>query len=409
MRSLILALCVPACVAAQQDSTYSPELLTAVRLGSHPAAVSQELKARGFSVRGTRPTLSGEQVVFAGTLDNRPAEIIAWFGSPSRGPRLINYTVNFPVKSEAELHATYAWLYRRVVTARCEAELQPDYRAQLDSVLAQRAIGIPPAAQTSMAGPVLPGGTAIQQGNIDWPEPAWLSPDGAYGSRLIASRLPQGAAAPFQVSLWSTVLFGVAGNPTTCADTRAHRLAERAAQPGHANTVDTLQVAVLPGASGRVDTLRIPPAPEGSEPREFILTYARGARIEYHFTADSGYEKLMVVTGDGGASASGSLVLQGSTVLAAAAQPALRPENRKLYELFRQQLSASDPVAVYVEIQCEIERLMKEYPERASTLIEQAQGLAIDPERDRKALIRIDKALAGRVFGGCQADRRRKP
>jgi hypothetical protein len=65
-------------------------------------------------------------------------------------------------------------------------------------------------------------------------------------------------------------------------------------------------------------------------------------------------------------------------------------------------------VAVQIEIQCEKERLRKDYPERAATLIEQPYGLAIDPDRDRKALIRIDNALAGQVFSSCERDRKRK-
>jgi hypothetical protein len=401
----MVALSAIGCLGAQERQTYDPEFLTGVRLGSNRAAVTEVLSARGFREIGDRERAEGQMVVFGGEIDRRPAEVIAWFGMRARGARLINYAVNFPAASPAELHQIYGWLYRRLASGRCPARLQPDYQSQLDSVLAGSEIGIPRAEETSMHEPVLETGTALQPGNMDWPAPSWLSPDAQYGTRLIASRLPEGSAASFQVALWSTTLWRVDGDPTTCADTRQRIAAERAARGSGER--DTVWVLISAGASGQVDTLRIPPVPAGSTQREFMLSYPHGTTIEYSFVADSGFQGLKVMTGEGYQPASGSIVTNGRAPFFVEAKPGLRPENKKLYELFRAQLVATDHLAAYIDMKCEMERIMREYPAESDSLIAQAEALAIDKERDRKALIRIDDALGGRSFGDCEDDRRR--
>ncbi len=58
----------------------------------------------------------------------------------------------------------------------------------------------------------------------------------------------------------------------------------------------------------------------------------------------------------------------------------LRPENRKLFQLFRAQLTAKDPVLAHKRIGCEMERLMRLYgPKLSDSLIDEAAFLAIDP------------------------------
>jgi hypothetical protein len=116
---------------------------------------------------------------------------------------------------------------------------------------------------------------------------------------------------------------------------------------------------------------------------------------------------------DDSVAAAGAFRLDGNRTLIAAAEPALDAAARKLADLLHAELTASNPLAAYVDVECEIEHLYATRAGDAEQLVGQAQALAIDPVRDRKALIRIDDALAGHMFSTCDQDRQqyqaRKP
>ena len=61
-----------------------------------------------------------------------------------------------------------------------------------------------------------------------------------------------------------------------------------------------------------------------------------------------------------------------------------------------------------MELGCEISRVMDAYPDTmAHRLITEASYLAVDPERDATALMRVDKALGGHEFSAsCEENRR---
>ena len=402
---------------APDTTTVGAEPLTGVRLGSNRAAVVAYFEQRGWRVVEDTMVSDGRRVGFTGRIDGRDAELYASFGSERAGGRLVNFLVNVPAHTPQELHATYAWAYRRMFASRCEPGLSSEYRAQLDSVLGGKPIFIRDVARASSASARQPMATTMAVSNIDWPEPIWLAREGTFGTALYAIANASSAVSPYQVTIWSSTLFAVADNATMCADTKRElerRYAERPlrkAAPGEKIIIDTLYVAVSTGVQGTVDTVRLEGATEDEQVKLHAIPRPRGSRIAYRFTADSGYHTPNNLTPVGKGSATGEIVLQGNQELAIVADPIfhLTPDNRALYELYRTQLTSKDPVGIYIAIECETERMMDAFPDRADRLIEEAYRLAVDEARDRKALTRIDEALDGYAFQGCAADRFRRP
>jgi hypothetical protein len=142
--------------------------------------------------------------------------------------------------------------------------------------------------------------------------------------------------------------------------------------------------------------------------RTFTIVAQRKKKLEYSVAADSGFDHLIVGLDDDSIAAKGTILLEGNRTLLMGAerQIIIGTANKKLYDLLRTQLTTTrDPLWVAVDIECEIERLMKEVPDSAQRLIDDAQHLAVDPTRDGKALRRVDNALGGHMFEGCTADR----
>ena len=401
---------------APDTATVGAEPLTGVRLGSNRPAVIAYLEKHGWRVVADTSVSDGRRIGLKGRLDGRDAELYAAFGAERNGGRLVNVLVNLPAATPQALHATYAWAYRQMFASRCEPGLATEYRAQLDSVLAGKLIFVRDVARTSST-TRQPMATMMAVSNIDWPEPIWLAREGTFGTALYAIANTSGSVSPFQVTIWSSTLFALSDNATMCADTKKElerRYAERPlrkAAPGESIIIDTLYVAVSTGVRGTVDAVRVEGATEDQQVRLQAIPRPRGSRLAYRFTADSGYNTPNNLTPIGKGSATGEIVLQGNQELAIVADPILHltPENRKLYDLYRAQLTSADPVGIFIDIECETERMMDAYPDRADRLIEEAHGLAIDGARDRKALTRIDDALDGYTFQGCAADRAHRP
>ena len=394
------------------------EPLTGVELGSSRAFAVVYLERRGWRVVADTVVADGRRIGFKGSLDDHDAELYASFAPERRGGRLTNLVVNLPAPTPQALHATYAWAYRQMFTNRCEPDLAAEYRAQLDSVLAGRAIFIRDVARVASATSTRqPMVTSMAVSNIDWPEPIWLSREGTFGTALYAIANVSTSVWPYQVTIWSSTLFAVADNATMCADTKrelVRRYAERPlrkAAPGENIIMDTLYVAVSTGVRGTVDTVRLTGATEDEQVRLHAIPRPRGSRLTYHFTSDSGFKTPNNLTPVGKGAPVGEIVLQGNQELAIVADPIihLTPENRRLFDLYRAQLVSKDPVGSYIDIECEAERMMDAYPDRADRLIEEAHTLAIDGVRDRKALTRLDDALDGYTFKGCAADRAQRP
>jgi hypothetical protein len=141
--------------------------------------------------------------------------------------------------------------------------------------------------------------------------------------------------------------------------------------------------------------------------RTSMIVAQRGKRVEYSVAADSGFDHLIVGLDDDSIAAKGTILLEGNRTLLMGAERRIiiGKANKKLYDLLRTQLTTRDPLSVAVDIECEIERLMKAAPDSAQRLIDDAQHLAVDPTRDGKALRRVDDALGGHMFEGCTADR----
>jgi len=401
---------------APDTSTVGAEPLTGVRLGSNRPAVVAYLETHGWRVVADTSVSDGRRIGLKGKLDGRDAELYAAFGDERNGGRLVNFLVNLPAATPQALHATYAWAYRQMFANRCEPGLATEYRAQIDSVLAGRLIfvrGVERISSTTRQ----PMATTMAVSNIDWPEPIWLAREGTFGTALYAIANASGSVSPFQVTIWSSTLFALSDNATMCADTKKElerRYAERPlrkAAPGENIIIDTLYVAVTTGVRGTVDAVRVEGATEDEQVRLHAIPRPRGSRLAYRFTADSGDNTPNNLTPIGKGSATGEIVLQGNQELAIVADPILHltPENRKLYDLYRAQLTSADPVGIFIDIECETERMMDAYPDRADRLIEAAHGLAVDEARDRKALTRIDDALDGYTFQGCAADRAHRP
>jgi hypothetical protein len=173
---------------------------------------------------------------------------------------------------------------------------------------------------------------------------------------------------------------------------------------------DTLYIQVN-GVVGRVGPLSVGNAATPNLDIRYQLVRPRGSPISYDLRPISGHSVLYVVWGETLAvTPRGSGVLNGSAVFEAAADRVIRiqNENRRLYQLHRDLLTTRDPLAVYVEMACEIRRLVHQYPDSLSErLVKEAAYLATDPVRDALALRRVDDALAGHVFStDCEENRR---
>ena len=180
--------------------------------------------------------------------------------------------------------------------------------------------------------------------------------------------------------------------------------------------LDTITVVVGPGVRGQVGTQDIRTRALGDDDvRTFTVVSPRGRQLAYSVAADTGYENLFVLLNDDSVAATGTITVAGNQSFAVAADRTIGADspNRKLYELLKSQLTAKNPLSVFVDIECETERLLKIFSDSGEKLIDAAEQRAIDPARDAKALRRIDRALAGHAFSGCAEDRRtyrtRKP
>ncbi|CAN5863392.1 hypothetical protein BH11GEM1_BH11GEM1_20350 [soil metagenome] len=87
-----------------------------------------------------------------------------------------------------------------------------------------------------------------------------------------------------------------------------------------------------------------------------------------------------------------------------------------MLHVVRRRLTAAAPYRMprlrrlaFVAVECEMERLQKEYPATAERWIDEVQERAHDPAKDMKAMRRFDDAMGGHVFGGCSEDRKRYP
>lgn len=389
-----------------------PDPLIGVPLGGSRSAVSAYLESRGWKrTMDSVPGAVGKPALFSGVVDGRPAEIVAMF-SDTRD-RMLNLVVNVPASSETDLGSTFAWAYRRMETLRCRATLPSDYRAQLDSVLAGKPVKLPDRAHVSIRAPLADGHTTVDPGNIDWPTPTWLVQSGDLGTRLSASMLAADSPWRYEVTLWTSIALTIADNATICPDTRAaakQRSARtiRPAAPGEAVVLDTLTIVAGQGVRGHVGTQVIDTRDVGEDDmRTSTIVAQRGKRVEYSVAADSGFDHLIVGVDDDSIAPKGTILLEGNRTMLMAAERrvTIGKANKKLFDLLQTQLTTRDPLWVAVDIECEIERLMKAAPDSAERLIGEAQHLAVDPARDGKALRRVDDALGGHMFEGCTADR----
>jgi hypothetical protein len=220
------------------------------------------------------------------------------------------------------------------------------------------------------------------------------------------------------VTLWTAAFF-LLENPTMCADTRARvdsaqraqLLARRAvvAAPGQSAPLDTIDVAVGPGVTLRVDTFTVHGLESVPDGVEQSIVRRRGTLLPYSARLDKGYTSLLVVVADSASAATGTFVVDGRMVVAAVAEPELRDEMKPLFSLMRAELTSKNPLAAFVAVECEIERVNRTYPATAERWIKETEARAVNPEKDRKAMLRLNDALGGHVFSGCAKDRTMYP
>jgi hypothetical protein len=415
----IVTVCAVLPIAAAAQTTpdslkTSPDPLLGIPLGGSRSAVTSFLSSRGWtrtvdSIAGA----VGKPSLFSGTIDGHVAEIIAMFGDGR--DRMVNLVINLPASSPREFQSTFAWAFQRMEALRCRATLTADYRVQLDSIVGGKRVGIPDRANVSIPAPLAAGHSTVDaEGNTDWPTPSWLTSDGALGTRLSATVLGAESRWPYEVTVWTSTFFAVAGNPTTCPDTRAavkeqFARALRPAATGETTPLDTLAVIAGPGVRGTVGTQNIRTGDLANDDiRTLTIVAARGSKVAYTLAADSGYERPVIMLDDDSVAMNGTITLSGDHELIVAAERAIAvgSANRKMYELLRQQLTARDPLAAFIAIECETERLLRVFPDSGEKLIDAAEQKAVDPARDAKALRRIDAAMGGHMFSGCTEDRK---
>jgi hypothetical protein len=388
-------------------------------MGTNRRALNDYLVARGWVLAADSIAEAGTPSLYTGRLVGRPAEVIAMFGASSG--RLVNLAINVPAASAGELRAAYTDLYRLLERTRCAPTLPHDYAVQLDSILRGSVPHLPVAGSVAAFKPLLPGHTTLTPGeNTDWPSPIWANSEAQIGTQLTASRLDHESLWPFQATLWSSVSL-MLERTMMCADSRAvvdsaarasrdERLASRRSRSsGGAPRLDSVAVMAGPGVTLRVDTLVVRATEKEPEGVVKILRRPVGSTLHYDTRVAPEYEALKVFVADTMAAATGTMVLDTTSIIAAVAQPRPRPETRRLYELLRAELTSNNPLPAVAGAECEIERLFKEYPATASRWIDEAQARAHDPEKDAKAMRRLDAAMGGHLFGGCAEDRKRYP
>lgn len=397
----------------------SPEPVLGIRMGTKRRPLNDYLVARGWVLVADSIAEVGTPSLHTGTLAGRPAEVVAMFG-PSTG-RLVNLAITVPAASAEELRAAYSDLYRMLERTRCAPKVPNDYVAQRDSILRGAVPHLPAAGSVSTFKPLLPGHTTLTPTeNTDWPRPTWANADAQLGTQLTASRLDAESRWPYQATVWSSVTLLLEG-ATMCADSRAAeeaaaradrdaRLARRRARPaGGAPVLDSVVVIAGPGVTIRVDALVVRGIEKEPDGVVRILRRPLDSTIRYDVTVAPAYEALRVVAGDTAAAPKGTFVLDSTSMLVAMAQPRPRAETKRLHELMRAELTSKAPLVAFVAVECEMERLRKQYPATADQWIEDAQARAHDPEKDAKAMRRFDDAMGGHVFGGCAEDLKRYP
>ena len=205
------------------------------------------------------------------------------------------------------------------------------------------------------------------------------------------------------------------GRVTMCADSRAaldvgmraiqqEQNASRPTKGG--NALDSVVVEAGPGAIIHLDTLVVRGTERAPDGVRSVLMRPRGSRLHYEVQFGQGYDSVAVIVGDSLAPSSGTLIVDGPSAMGALAHEKPRPETNRLYELMRAELVSKNPLAAYVAVECEMERLQKAYPETAERWIDQVSERAHNPETDRKAIRRLEDALDGHEFGGCEHDRK---
>lgn len=402
--------------AADADSLsaapLTPEPVLGIAMGTNRRGLREYLAGHGWTTIADSVSGVGNPSVHAGTLAGRPAEIIGMFGESGR---LVNLLMNVPATSEKDLGAAYVAMYRLLEHSRCAPTLPSDYVAQRDSILRGTAAPLSREPSGRVYAPILTGHTTLtMEENTDWPRPTWANRDALIGTRLSAVRLGHDSRWPYQVTVWSASLLMLEG-PTMCADSRAAldaeirtmRRKELASLPARAaDALDSIIVVAGPGAIIRVDTLVVRGTEREPEGVKRVLKRARGSRLHYDVHADAGYDAVDVMALDSIAPATGTLVVDGESLLAAAGRAKPRPETKRLYDLMRAELMAKNPLAAFVAVECEMERLRKAYPETADQWIAQVNERAHDPAKDGKAVRRVEDALDGQEFGGCAYDRK---
>jgi hypothetical protein len=162
--------------------------------------------------------------------------------------------------------------------------------------------------------------------------------------------------------------------------------------------MDTLYIMLGGGVVGQVDTMAVRGAGGPANMQTIAVARARGTAVQYTFRPDSGFENVQVKVADAAAPSSGSTTLDGSQLLSVTVDRIVRLDarNKRLYDLLRAELTATDVVMAANRITCEESRLFATYPESIATrLVDDADDLAINPIQDAKALERVDRALGG--------------
>jgi hypothetical protein len=382
-----------------------------IAMGTNRRGLHEYLAARGWTTVSDSMTGVGNPSLHAGTIAGRPAEIVGMFGESGR---LVNLAMNLPATSEKDLREAYVAAYRLLEQARCAPTLPPEYVSQRDSILRGTISRLPSAPSGRVYPPLLAGHTTVAPDeNTDWPRPTWANRDAMIGTRLSAVRLDASSRWPFEVTVWSASYL-MLGGPTMCADSRAALEAgmramqqeERAGHPvSKRGGLDSVVVAASPGATIRVDTVVVRGTEREPDGVYRVLMRPRGSRLSYEVSYSAEYDSVTVAVGDSIAPARGTMIVNGATSIGALAHAKLRPETKRLYELMRAELVSKQPLAAFVAVECEMERLRKAYPESADPWIAQTAERAHDRERDGKAIRRMEDALDGHEFGGCERDR----
>ncbi|MEO5816384.1 MAG: hypothetical protein ABIT20_14010 [Gemmatimonadaceae bacterium] len=398
----------PAFVLQAQTSA---EPVLGIAMGTNRRALGEFLGARGWKQVADSIADIGKPSLYSGAIGARPAEIIAMFGESGR---LVNLAINIPAASAEELRAAYAETYAMLSRVRCATTVPPDYVAQLDSILRGIIPYLPPEGKVSVHNPLLANHTTLEPStNTDWPSPTWTNRDVAIGTQLTAIRLARESRWPYQVSVWSSVAMMVQ-TAAICEDSRAaedsvsraalaERLAKRRAE-GDAPAIDSVIVVASAGVTLRVDTVVVRGSSEDPLIGTEILLRARRSTVRYEAQLEEGYDSLTVMTGDTAAAAKGSIVVDGLSGILAKAQLMPRAETKRLYDILREGLVAKDAHKSFVDLECEIERLNMVYPKTAHKWISEASARAHNPEKDQKAMRRLDNALGGHMFSGCAED-----